>query len=160
MHPRTRAPDPVVEWPEVIAAVGGAQATDRAVARERLGALWERADLPAQRCVIAHFLADVQESLHSEVAWDEAAWAAFQGVSDADLEPIGVPAAAGFAPSLHLNLGDGYLRQERREDAARELALARAAVGSLDDDGYGAMVRRGLDGLQSRLAGLPDEVLP
>lgn len=94
------------------------------------------------------------------MAWDEAAWAAFQRVSDADLEPIGVPGAAGFAPSLHLNLGDGYLRQGRREDAARELALARAAVASLDDDGYGAMVRRGLDGLQSRLAGLPDEVLP
>lgn len=32
MRPRTRAPDPVVEWPEVLAAVEDAQATDRAVA--------------------------------------------------------------------------------------------------------------------------------
>jgi len=146
----------VVQWREVLVAVGDAQTTDRGAARARLTALWEAADLPAQRCVLAHFLADVQDSLDCEVAWDEAAWVAFQSVSDADLSPIGVPEAAGFAPSLHLNLADGYLRQGRRDDARRELALARAAVAALADDGYGAMVQRGLDGLAFRLGMPPD----
>lgn len=150
----------MVEWHEVLAAVGDAQTSDRDVARARLTGLWEGTDLPAQRCVIAHFLADVQDSLDSEVAWDEAAWVAFHGVSDADLEPIGVPSAAGFEPSLHLNLGDGYLRQGRRDDASRELALARAALASMGDDGYGAMVRRGLHGLEARLGALPDVSSP
>ncbi|MEO7269804.1 MAG: hypothetical protein ABIW49_11425 [Knoellia sp.] len=72
-----------------------------------------------------------------------------------------MPAAAGFAPSLHLNLGDGYLRLGRVEDARRELTMARAAVAALGDDGYGAMILRGLDGLEARLeggsaAGFPD----
>jgi len=150
----------VVEWREVLVAVGEAQTTDRDAARARLTALWEVAELPAQRCVIAHFLADVQDSLNLEVAWDEAAWVAFQGVSDAELAPIGVPAAAQFEPSLHLNLGDGYLRQGRRGDAGRELALGRAAVASLAADGYGAMVQRGLDGLAFRLGVAPNISAP
>ncbi len=145
----------MIEWDEVLEVVGQAQFTDRDMARVRLAALWARTDQPAQRCILAHFLADVQDSLDAEVAWDEAAWEAFAGVSDADLLPIGVPAAAGFAPSLHLNLGDGYLRQGRREDALRELASARAAVEFLADDGYGAMVQRGLDGLEARLRSGP-----
>lgn len=150
----------MVEWAEVLDAVGVAQTADRDVARARLSEVWDRADAPAHRCVIAHFLADVQDTVDAEVAWDEAAWAAFHGVGDADLEPIGVGAAAGFAPSLHLNLGDGYLRQGRREDAARELALGRATVAALADDSYGAMILRGLDGLEARLRGEGDGLGP
>lgn len=150
----------MLEWAEVLDAVGTAQTADRATARARLTAVWERAEAPAHRCVIAHFLADVQDSVDVEVMWDEAAWGAFHGVRDVDLEPIGVGAAAGFAPSLHLNLGDGYLRQGRREDAARELALGRTALAALADDGYGAMILRGLDGLEARLRGESDRNAP
>ncbi|MFC7487113.1 hypothetical protein ACOCJ7_00780 [Knoellia sp. CPCC 206453] len=146
----------MLEWDEVLEVVGFAQTGDRESARSRLTGLWERTDHPAQRCVIAHFLADVQDSIDSEVAWDEASWTAFQDVRDADLEPIGVPGAAGFAPSLHLNLADGYLRQGRHDDARRELALGRAGVAALADDGYGAMILRGLDGIEARLDGRPD----
>lgn len=145
----------MLAWDEVLDTVGAAQTADRGVARTRLEALWARTDQAAQRCVIAHFLADVQDDLEAEVAWDEAAWQAFGGVRDADLEPIGVVAAAGFAPSLHLNLGDGYLRQGRPDDARRELDLGREAVAGLADDGYGAMILRGLDGLEARLGSGP-----
>lgn len=146
----------MVTWDEVLDAVGVAQTADREVARERLETLWERTDHSGQRCVIAHFLADAQDSLDSEVEWDEAAWLAFQDVRDADLEPIGVVEAAGFAPSLHLNLGDGYVRQGRLDDARRELVHGRAALAALADDGYGTMVLRGLDGLGARLDVRPD----
>ncbi|EAQ00649.1 hypothetical protein JNB_10759 [Janibacter sp. HTCC2649] len=143
----------MVEWDEILEAVGEAQTAAHDITRDQLMALWQRTDHPAQRCVLAHFLADAQDSVDSEVEWDEAAWRAFGEVRDADLEPIGVPAAAGFAPSLHLNLGDGYARLGRVEDARRELALAREAVAALADDGYGAMILRGLDGLEARLDG-------
>ncbi|OFE17398.1 hypothetical protein BA895_16675 [Humibacillus sp. DSM 29435] len=56
-------------------------------------------------------MADLETDLAAEVGWDEQALASFAHVSDVDLAPVGVPAAAGLAPSLHLNLGDGYLRR-------------------------------------------------
>lgn len=142
-------------WDEVLAAIGVAQGGDREVARESLRALWVRAESPAQQCVLAHFLADVQDDVADEIRWDEAALAAHASVTDADLAPIGVASAAGFLPSLHLNLGDGYLRQGRVSDARRALALAHDAVDQLVADGYGAMIRRGLDGLEERLASGP-----
>lgn len=142
----------MLDWDEVLGAVGSAQSGDREAARAQLNDLWQRTDQPAQRCVLAHFLADVQDSLDSEVAWDEEAWLAFGDVRDADLEPIGVPAAAGFAPSLHLNLADGYVRQGRAEAAAREIDLAKGALHTLGDDGYGDLVRRAVRGVEERLA--------
>ena len=41
-------------------------------------------------------------------SWDERALAAYELVREDDLRPIGIDSARGFAPSLHLNLGDGY----------------------------------------------------
>ncbi len=73
------------------------------------------------------------------------------------ISPIGIPAAAGLAPSLHLNLGDGYRRQGRMREAGDELAAGLAASGSLSDDGYGAMVRSGLQRLADRLDDRLDE---
>ena len=67
----------------------------------------------AQRCVIAHYLADLQPSLEDEVAWDEVALSEHGHVSDEDLAPLRMQSAGGLAASLHLNLGDGYLRQGR-----------------------------------------------
>ena len=43
-------------------------------------------------------------------------------VADEDLAPLGIQSAAGLAPSLHLNLGDGYLRQGRVDAAGVQLA--------------------------------------
>lgn len=60
----------------------------------------------ARRCVVAHYLADLEDDLDAEVVWVEKALDAHGHVSDADLAPVGIPAAAGLAPSLHLNLGD------------------------------------------------------
>lgn len=106
----------------------------------------------AQRCALAHYLADLETDLTAEVGWDEQALASFAHVSDADLAPVGIPTAAGLAPSLHLNLGDGYLRQGRPTEAQEQLNVGLATLSALPDDGYGAMIRRGLTGLQERLA--------
>ncbi|MGL5930956.1 MAG: hypothetical protein ACRCY8_18645, partial [Dermatophilaceae bacterium] len=100
----------------------------------------------------AHYLADVQDDLDHEVTWDERALIAYAGVVDADLAPVGIERAEGMAPSLHLNLGDGYLRQGRITDAAAQLALAEAALPHLPDGGYGDLVRRGVAGLSERAA--------
>lgn len=143
----------MTQWREVIEAVTVALGGDRVRARMLLEEAWDltEPDDAAQRCVLAHYLADVQDDVEHEVVWDERALAAFTAVAEADLAPVGIERADGMAPSLHLNLGDAYLRQGRVEDAATQLALARATLGALADDGYGDLVRRGLAGLAERV---------
>ncbi|MEO8827159.1 hypothetical protein [Lapillicoccus sp.] len=140
-------------WDDIIAAVGVAVAGHTDDGRRELTACWERtseADY-AQRCVIAHYLADLQPHLGDEVGWDEQALQAYPHLTDEDLAPIGIPAARGLAPSLHLNLGDGYLRQGRLADAHTQLVAGLAAEDALGDDGYGRLIRQGLAGLQERI---------
>ncbi len=141
-------------WEDVLAAIGIALGGDPEQGRHDLLSCWAdtRETDHAHRCVLAHYLADLETDLAAEVRWDEQALASFANVNDADLVPVGIPAAAGLAPSLHLNLGDGYLRQDRAPEAQEHLNAGVAALSALPDDGYSAMIRRGLTGLQERLA--------
>jgi hypothetical protein len=141
-------------WTEITAAVQLALGGDHDEGRRQLLACWEAAGeaAHAQRCILAHYLADLQADLAEEVAWDERALAAHALVGETDLAPIGLPSAAALAPSLHLNLGDGYLRQGRIDDARDHLRAGVASVPALADDGYGNMIRKGLSGLEQRVA--------
>ena len=143
----------MLEWPTILEAIGLAQTGDRTTGRQALLACWEQTD-PAQhafRCVLAHYLADVEDSVDDEVAWDTTALAEYAHLRGDDLAAVGIPDAAGLAPSLHLNLGDGLLRQGRTAEAAEQLRAGLGAVAALGDDGYGRMIRDGLDRLASRI---------
>lgn len=143
----------MADWEDILAAVGLALGGDREAGREALMSAWggTRHSDHAQRCVIAHYAADLQESLEEEVLWDEVALAEHAHVADADLTPVGIASAAGMAPSLHLNLGDGYLRQGRLREAEAELGKGVETQHVLPADGYGGLIRSGLDRLRSRL---------
>ena len=143
----------MLEWPTILEAIGLAQTGDRTIGRQALLACWEQTDLPehAFRCVLAHYLADVEDSVDDEVAWDATALAEYAHLRGADLAAVGIPDATGLAPSLHLNLGDGFLRQGRTAEAAEQLSAGLEAVAALGDDGYGRMIRDGLDRLASRI---------
>ncbi|WP_374969512.1 hypothetical protein [Terrabacter sp. BE26] len=140
-------------WEDILAAVGQAAAGRSQEAREALADCWGATGEGdyAQRCVIAHYLADQQDCLTDEVTWDERALEAHQHVRDADLVPLGIMSAAAFAPSLHLNLGDGNLRLGNLEAARTHLEAARRAEHFLPCEGYGAMIRGGIDRLAHRL---------
>ncbi len=150
----------MVQWGEVLEAVTSALGGDREHGRARLLVCWEAAgpDEHAQRCVLAHHLADLEPDLDDEVRWDERALAAFAGVADRDLTGIGIPHAAAMEPSLRLNLADGYRRQGRAGAAHEHLEAGVAAARHLPDDGYGSTVRAGLDRLRRRLDGDPRAV--
>jgi hypothetical protein len=143
----------MTDWEHITSAVGLALTGDTEQGREALTACWRAttdAD-HAQRCVIAHYLADLQSSLDEEVGWDEAALSEHAQVSDGDLAPVGITSTDGMAPSLHLNLGDGYLRQGRLDAAEAQLEAGMRARGALAADGYGDLIRSGLDRLEERL---------
>lgn len=143
----------MAEWSEVVAAVGQALGGDREGGGARLRTLWDATGTHdhAQRCVLAHYLADLEPTLDAEAAWDERALEAFAHVRPDELAPIGIPSAAGMAPSLHLNLGDGRRRQGRLAEARQQLEAAEAASGTLGDDGDGEMLRSGIQRLRDRL---------
>ncbi|GAA3597155.1 hypothetical protein GCM10022223_10430 [Kineosporia mesophila] len=144
----------MTEWGQIIAGIGITLGGDRDRGRRMMLECWNgtsESDF-AQRCVLAHYLADTEGVLDDEVAWDERALTAFAHVGRDDLAAIGIPDAAGLAPSLHLNLGDGYLRQNRPAEARTQLEAGMITVGALGADGYGTMIRDGLERLAGRIA--------
>lgn len=140
-------------WADITAAVGMTLSGARDEGGAALQQCWNQTAESdhAQRCVIAHYLADLEPDLADEVAWDEKALAAHEHVGDGDLAAIGIPTARGMAPSLHLNLGDGYLRQGRIRQARAQLAAGLAHQEALSEDGYGALIRKGLHDLSIRI---------
>lgn len=143
----------MTEWESIMGAVALALTRDRDKGRAALISCWDGTSGldHAQRCVIAHYLADLQPSIEDEVAWDEVALSEHAYVTDEDLASVGVRSAAHLAVSLHLNLGDGYLREGRVAAAGVQLAAGLDACGALPTDGYGALIRSGLDRLQHRI---------
>ncbi|MEC3976078.1 hypothetical protein [Amycolatopsis sp. H20-H5] len=126
-------------------------------AREVFTVLWaeiEPGGDPFHRLSLAHWMADLQEDPREELKWDLRALDAAGLVTDERARRAGVTATvAAFFPSLHLNLGEVYRKLGDFPAARRQLELGLAAVGELGEDGYGAMIARGLDGLAERLSG-------
>ena len=140
-------------WDAVLAAVTAALGGERDRGRELLLACW--ADTcqtdHAQRCVLAHYLADLESDLGAEVRWDRVALEEHARVGDGDLAAIGIPSARGMLPSLHLNLADGLLRSGDVAGARLHLEAGKAGQDVLGDDGYGGMIRDGLQRLAGRI---------
>lgn len=143
----------MTDWTDITEAIVLSQAGDKTPGMAALTRCWEQTvdGDDAQRCVIAHYLADLQPDLDDEVAWDEHALRLFPHVGSGAVGVIGILNARALAPSLHLNLGDGYLRQGRIEEARSQLEAGLATQDALGDDAYGALVRGGLARLEQRL---------
>ncbi|MFC4105593.1 hypothetical protein [Micromonospora zhanjiangensis] len=136
-------------------AVAQGQAGDRETARRRLTEIWATIGAdgdPFHRCVLAHYLADLQDDPADELTWDLRALAAADSLTDerAQRHDSGL-SVAGFRPSLHLNLGEDYRKLGDLGRAREHLALAEAAAPVLGDDGYGEMIRSGIARLAESL---------
>ncbi|MFI0420677.1 tetratricopeptide repeat protein [Spongiactinospora sp. 9N601] len=128
----------------------------RVAARELFAQIWE--DIggehgdPLHVCVLAHSMADVQDDVHEELVWDLRALAAAGQITDERVARAGVPLpVAGLYPSLHLNLGECYRKLGDLTRARDHLRQALAGIGALADDGYGLLIKGGLDRLAGRL---------
>jgi hypothetical protein len=142
-------PDPTMARIGEAMALG--QAGDRAAARRQFQLLWDEIGEdgdPLHRCALAHAMADVQDDVREELRWDERALAAADSLTDARVAEGGVTAGvAAFYPSLHLNLAECHRKLGDLPRAREHLDRGRAGVGALPADGYGEMIRGGLDRL-------------
>jgi hypothetical protein len=136
------------------AAVEQGRAGDRAGARQALEQLWEKAQGDAlHRCSIAHYAADVQDSVTDELMWDERALAAATELTDERTQEFDASMQVrALLPSLHLNLADAHRRAGNAAQARHHLAAATAHVDILPDDAYGQMIRSGIEKNQAALA--------
>ena len=133
------------------------QQGEREAARTVFAQVWDdmggEGGDPFHRCALAHSMADVQDDVQGELVWDLRALEAADLVSDERAAQAGVTSpVAAFYPSLHLNLSECYRKLGNLEAAREHLERGQAAVGSLGDDGYGQMIKGGLDRLAERLA--------
>ncbi|WP_354561899.1 MULTISPECIES: hypothetical protein [unclassified Rhodococcus (in: high G+C Gram-positive bacteria)] len=132
--------------------------------RERLQALWERVGAggdPLHRCTISHYLADVCDDAAEALTWDIRALDAADTLTDDRVKAHHASLnVAGFYPSLHLSLADNYRRLSSLAAAARHLDEANRRLRALSDDGYGRIVRDGIDHVTVALAAGSTERLP
>ena len=149
---------------EFAAAVELGRGGARAEARRRLADLWERVGPdgdPLHRVSIAHFLADLQDDVRTELSWDERALAAAGDLTDERAQQYDAALRVrGLLPSLHLNLADCLRRLGDLSGARQHLARAEASIGELADDGYGRLVRAGLEHVRGALEAGSTEPLP
>jgi hypothetical protein len=95
-------------------------------------------------CVAAHYLARHQPNAEAALEWNARA------LRHADA--AGEERVRGLYPSLHLNLAKSYEDVGDLTAAASQYELAAAAARELPDDGYSAMIRRGINAGRARVA--------
>lgn len=113
-----------------------------------LEALWDSLaeNERAEQLIVAHYLADAQANLDSEVRWDELALLLADRVTDQDLQALHPTLTLdSYVPSLQLNLADGYRRLGRFEEAAEALTRSvayndRLLRGTPEQDAYRDLV--------------------
>lgn len=130
---------------------------ERAAAHGVFSAVWEdiggEAGEPFHRCALAHAMDDVQDDPPDELMWDLRAIEAADLITDRRATEAGMTTTvAGLYPSLHLNLGECYRKLGQLDLAREHLRRGLASTTALTDDGYGRLVRSGLDRLSDRLA--------
>lgn len=129
---------------------------EREEARQLFADIWKEfspdAD-PLHRCTLAHYMADLQDDPHEELAWDlRALEAADQVTEERARQYHSALSVRGFYPSLHLNLAEGYRKVGDLARAREHVARARASAEALEQDGYGQMIRTGIERLARLLS--------
>ena len=145
--------DPIMA--EILSAVALLHGGDRAGARSRFEGIWSRiagAPEPIHACTLSHYMADVQDDPAEELAWDIRALDSALRSTDADAQRHSQAVSiAAFMPSLHVNLAEDYFKLGDVARSRDHLASARNFLGSLPDDPYGRMIRRGIERLATKL---------
>ncbi|MEU8510102.1 hypothetical protein AB0C76_00750 [Kitasatospora sp. NPDC048722] len=136
----------------------GVQAAQRgrtAEARASFEALWEalgeRGDV-FHRCVLAHYLADLQDDPRAELEWDRRALAAADSLTAERAQTYeSALQVRAFYPSLHLNLASDHLKLGEADLARDQLERAVRSLDALPEDAYSAGIRTAVDELRQRL---------
>lgn len=98
---------------------------------------WEQAGNDKEKFTAAHFVARHQNSIADKLTWDEIALNLALKIKDDSVK--------GAYPSLYLNIAKGYEDLQEFEKATENYATALAYTNFLNDDGYGKMIKGGVE---------------
>ena len=98
---------------------------------------WNEAESELDKSIAAHYVARQQSSVQDKLKWDTEALL-FALKSDH-------PTAKAFYPSLYLNVGKCYEDLNEIENALQNYQLGLQFADALDEDGYGRMIRAGIE---------------
>ena len=107
------------------------------IARDLFKQAWEQAQSDLERCIAAHYMARHQKSAMEKLHWDQTSLEFALNVKDTDIK--------GFLPSLYLNIAKCYEDMGLYVKAAEFYELAKSRSAFLNDDGYGQMIRNGIE---------------
>jgi tetratricopeptide (TPR) repeat protein len=98
---------------------------------------WEQAGDDKEKFTAAHYVARHQKSVADKLAWDEIALELAFKIKDDSVK--------GAYPSLYLNIAKGYEDIEQFEKAIKNYETALSYVDFLHEDGYGKMIKGGVE---------------
>lgn len=98
---------------------------------------WEQSVNDRERFIAAHYVARHQSSIDGKLSWDITALELAMTIND--------DAVKGAYPSLYLNIAKGYEELEQTEMATEYYNKALSVIHYLQDDGYGKMIRSGVE---------------
>ncbi|HWB26005.1 MAG TPA: hypothetical protein VG738_11025 [Chitinophagaceae bacterium] len=102
---------------------------------------WEKAASPFEQFTAAHYVARRQSTVEEKLTWDEKCLAIALTIEEESMK-------ANY-PSLYLNVAKGFEDTGNLEDARKNYTLALSYTTYLPDDGYGNMIKAGINkGLQ------------
>lgn len=118
-------------------------------ARELYEQAWTQSEDDFEACVAAHYLARQQPSAEETFRWNEEALERADAAADERVK--------GFYPSLYLNIGKSHEDLGDLSGARRCYETAAKKAEGIPDDGYGNLVRRGIEGALRRIGSADSE---
>ena len=104
---------------------------------------WNIAATAFEKFTAAHYVARHQKNISDKLAWDKAALKYAMQTGDESIKST--------LPSLFLNIGKCYEDPGDFEKARRNYETAFSLINFLPDDGYGRMIKAGIDSGLKRL---------
>jgi tetratricopeptide (TPR) repeat protein len=112
-------------------------------AKELFLRAWQEAVTDFEKSTAAHYVARHQDSIVEKLQWDETALQFALKIKD---EPM-----KAYLPSLHLNIAKCYEDLKDLSNARKHYQCAGNYTTTLPDDGYGNMIRRGIESGMERV---------
>ena len=105
---------------------------------------WTEAAGNFEKCIAAHYLARHQPTIKDKLKWDQLSLQYALITNDHSIKAT--------LPSLYLNIGKCYEDLQDPDRARIHYQLAHSYAVFLPDDGYGSMIKRGIESALQRLS--------